>query len=135
MWRFILIGLLFGVALTQGEVISWYRIVEMFQFRSFHMYGIIGSAVALGALFLQLAKRLNWKSTHGAAFDIFKFQGNWKRYFFGGSIFGIGWAMTGGCPGPMFIMVGAGLWPILIAIVGGVLGTLAYAAVRKHLPH
>ena len=135
MWRFVLIGMVFGVALTQGEVVSWYRITEMFQFDSFHMYGVIGSAVVVGALFLQIAKAKNWQSTAGKPFDIFHYDGNWKRYLIGGTIFGMGWAMTGACPGPMFILAGAGVWPILVAILGGILGTLVYAAVRKHLPH
>jgi len=135
MWRFILIGILFGLALAQGEVVSWYRIAEMFQFDSFHMYGVIGSAVVLGALFLQLAKAKNWTAVTGQPLDIFHYQGNWKRYLLGGTFFGIGWAITGACPGPMFILVGAGVWPIFIAIIGGILGTLVYAAVRKHLPH
>ena len=135
MWRFVLIGMVFGVALTQGEVVSWYRITEMFQFDSFHMYGVIGSAVVVGALFLQIAKAKNWQSAAGKPFDIFRYDGNWKRYLIGGTIFGMGWAMTGACPGPMFILAGAGVWPILVAILGGILGTLVYAAVRKHLPH
>ena len=135
MWRFLLIGVLFGVALTQGEVVSWYRIAEMFQFDSFHMYGVIGSAVVLGAVFLRIAQARNWQSIAGKPFDVFRYQGNWKRYLLGGTIFGAGWAMTGACPGPMFILAGAGIWPILVAILGGILGTLAYAAVRKHLPH
>lgn len=135
MWRFLLIGVLFGVALTQGEVVSWYRIAEMFQFDSFHMYGVIGSAVVLGAVFLRIAQSRNWQSIAGKPFDVFRYQGNWKRYLLGGTIFGAGWAMTGACPGPMFILAGAGIWPILVAILGGILGTLAYAAVRKHLPH
>jgi len=135
MWRFILIGMVFGVALTQGEVVSWYRITEMFQFDSFHMYGVIGSAVVVGALFLQIAKVKNWHSVAGKPFDVFRYEGNWKRYLIGGTIFGMGWAVTGACPGPMFILAGAGVWPILVAILGGILGTLAYAAVRKHLPH
>lgn len=135
MWRFVLIGMVFGVALTQGEVVSWYRITEMFQFDSFHMYGVIGSAVVVGALFLQIAKAKNWQSAAGKPFDIFRYDGNWKRYLLGGTIFGMGWAITGACPGPMFILAGAGVWPILVAILGGILGTLVYAAVRKHLPH
>lgn len=135
MWRFVLIGMVFGVALTQGEVVSWYRITEMFQFDSFHMYGVIGSAVVVGALFLQIAKAKNWQSAAGKPFDIFRYEGNWKRYLIGGTIFGMGWAMTGACPGPMFILAGAGVWPILVAILGGILGTLVYAVVRKHLPH
>ncbi len=127
--------MVFGVALTQGEVVSWYRITEMFQFDSFHMYGVIGSAVVVGALFLQIAKVKNWHSAAGKPFDVFRYEGNWKRYLIGGTIFGMGWAVTGACPGPMFILAGAGVWPILVAILGGILGTLAYAAVRKHLPH
>lgn len=135
MWRFILIGILFGVALTQGEIISWYRIAEMFQFQSFHMYGVIGSAVILGAIFLQLAKKLGWQSIEGQPFDIFEYPRGWKRYLIGGTLFGMGWAITGGCPGPLFILVGAGYTPVLVAILGGMLGTILYGVVRKHLPH
>lgn len=135
MWRFLLIGMAFGLALTQGEVVSWYRITEMFQFDSFHMYGVIGSAVVLGAIFLRIAQVRNWHSAAGRPFDVFRYEGNWLRYLVGGSIFGMGWAITGACPGPMFILAGAGVWPVVIAIIGGVLGTLAYAFVRKHLPH
>lgn len=135
MWRFILIGILFGVALAQGEIISWYRIAEMFQFQSFHMYGVIGSAVILGAIFLQLAKKLGWQSVEGQPFDIFEYPRGWKRYLIGGTLFGMGWAITGGCPGPLFILVGAGYTPVLVAILGGMLGTILYGVVRKHLPH
>ena len=135
MFRFVLIGILFGIALTQGEIVSWYRIAEMFQFQSFHMYGVIGSAVVLGAIFIQLAKRLGWQAIDGQPFDIFKYPMGWKRYLIGGTIFGIGWAMTGGCPGPLFILVGAGYTPVLVAILGGLPGTILYALVRKHLPH
>lgn len=135
MLRFVLIGILFGIALTQGEIISWYRIAEMFQFQSFHMYGVIGSAVVLGAIFLQLAKRLGWHSSEGKPFDIFKYPMGWKRYLLGGTIFGMGWALTGGCPGPLFILLGAGYTPVLVAIAGGLIGTILYALVRKHLPH
>lgn len=127
--------MVFGLALTQGEVVSWYRITEMFQFDSFHMYGVIGSAVVLGAIFLRIAQVRNWHSAAGRPFDVFRYEGNWLRYLVGGSIFGMGWAITGACPGPMFILAGAGVWPVVIAIIGGVLGTLAYAFVRKHLPH
>ena len=135
MWRFILIGMLFGIALAQGEIISWYRIAEMFQFQSFHMYGVIGSAVILGAIFLQLAKKLGWQSVEGRPFDIFEYPRGWKRYLIGGTLFGMGWAITGGCPGPLFILVGAGYTPVLVAILGGMLGTILYGVVRKHLPH
>lgn len=94
MWRFLLIGMVFGLALTQGEVVSWYRITEMFQFDSFHMYGVIGSAVVIGALFLRIAQVRNWHSIAGKPFDVFRYEGNWKRYLIGGSIFGMGWAIT-----------------------------------------
>lgn len=135
MWRFILIGILFGIALAQGEIISWYRIAEMFQFQSFHMYGVIGSAVILGAIFLRLAKKMGWQSVEGQPFDIFEYPKGWKRYLIGGTMFGMGWAITGGCPGPLFILLGAGYTPVLVAILGGMLGTILYALVRKYLPH
>lgn len=135
MWRFILIGMLFGIALAQGEIISWYRIYEMFNFESFHMYGVIGSAVVLGAIFIKIAQIKGWQTVEGKPFDIFRYPMGWKRYLLGGTIFGMGWAITGACPGPMFILVGAGYLPVLVAILGGMLGTILYALIRKHLPH
>lgn len=133
--KFLLAGTLFGIIMTKAQVISWYRIYEMFQFDSFHMYGIIGSAVILGVIMVQLIKRSNMKSLYG---DPIKFSPKLMsvpRYLIGGTIFGLGWALAGACPGPMFVLLGFGYMPILIVIGGALLGTLAYGMLRSKLPH
>jgi len=136
MVRIFLLGILFGIALTMGEVISWFRIQEMFRFDSFHMYGIIGSAVLLGAAFHLMAKRRGWLAKGGQPLDIYRYSTDrWKSYLFGGTVFGMGWAVTGACPGPLFIAFGAGFWPISLAILGALLGTLLYGILRSNLPH
>jgi uncharacterized protein len=134
MIRFFILGIVFGLALTMGEVISWFRIQEMFQFQSFHMYGIIGSAVVLGAVFHRLAARFGWKSIAGQTLDVFHYAKGWKNYLFGGAVFGLGWSVTGACPGPLFIGLGAGFLPIGIALFGALLGTLIYGLVADKLP-
>jgi uncharacterized membrane protein YedE/YeeE len=135
MWIFLILGILFGLTLTQAEIVSWYRIAEMFQFDSFHMYGVIGSAVVLGVVFLQIARVMGWKSVEGQPFAIYRYPMGWKRFLFGGAVFGMGWAITGACPGPLFILVGAGYTPVLIALLGAVLGTFVYGLIRHRLPH
>jgi hypothetical protein len=135
MWIFLILGILFGLTLTQAEIVSWYRIAEMFQFDSFHMYGVIGSAVVLGVVFLQIARVMGWKSVEGQPFAIYRYPMGWKRFLFGGAIFGMGWAITGACPGPLFILVGAGYTPVLIALLGAILGTFVYGLIRDRLPH
>ena len=113
-----------------------FRIYEMFRFESFHMYGVIGSAVTLGAIFHLLAKRLGWNATTGRPLDIYRYSAqHWKSYLLGGTVFGMGWALTGACPGPLFITLGAGYFPILVAIVGALLGTLLCGILRDRLPH
>lgn len=135
MLRIFILGIIFGITLTMGEVISWFRIQEMFQFASFHMYGVIGSAVALGVVFNLIAKRMGWMAESGQPLDIFRYEFGWKRYLLGGAVFGMGWAITGACPGPLFITLGAGYLPIVIAIVGALLGTFLYGLVMRNLPH
>jgi uncharacterized membrane protein YedE/YeeE len=134
-WPFLLIGILFGIIMTKSEAISWYRIQEMFRFESFHMYGIIGVAVVAGALLLQMIKRFNWQTYMGTAMDLNPKEKTFWRYLIGGTIFGLGWAMTGACPGPLYVLVGNGLLVILVVILSAVFGTLIYGAVRKYLPH
>ena len=135
MLRLYLLGSIFGITLTMGEVISWFRIQEMFRFESFHMYGVIGAAVVLGVLFNLAAKRAQWKAEGGKPLDIYQYESGWKRYLLGGTVFGMGWAITGACPGPLFITLGAGYWPIVIAIIGALIGTFLYGIVMRNLPH
>ena len=133
--KYIFIGILFGIIMTKSEAVSWFRIQEMFRFESFHMYGIIGTAVILGAIAIHLAKRFNMKTIAGDKPTYTIKQGSIFRLIVGGSIFGLGWAMTGACPGPMFVLVGHGVWSILIVIASALLGTFLYGIVKKRLPH
>lgn len=131
----LLFGILFGIILTKGEIISWYRIVEMFHFDSFHMFGTILSAIALSAVFILVAKKFNWKALDGGQLRFANYPKGWKKYIFGGIVFGFGWALIGACPAPLFIILGNGYYPILLAIVGALAGTLIYGAIRHKLPH
>ena len=131
-----LLGLLFGVVLVQSQVVSWFRIQEMFRFDSFHMYGIIGSAIAVAALSLQLIKRLGLKTLHGETIAIPpKEWGRGTRYWAGGILFGFGWALLGACPGPMFALLGGGVTVMLVALLSALVGTWLYGALRPRLPH
>lgn len=132
---YLLIGILFGITMFKSEAASWFRIYEMFQMQSFHMYGIIGSAVGLGIVITYLIKRFKVKSAYGEEIKFIPKNKSVSRYLFGGIIFGLGWALAGACPGPMFTLVGAGFAPILIVIVFAVLGTFLYGIVRDKLPH
>ncbi len=134
-FKYLVLGTIFGIALTKAEVVSWYRIYEMFKFQSFHMYGVIGSAVVLGIIFTQIIKRIRMKSMSGDVIDIPPKRFSYPRYLIGGAIFGLGWAMTGACPGPMFILVGNGYLVVLVAIASGLLGTYVYGRIRHKLPH
>lgn len=133
--KFVFVGFIFGVILSKGEIISWYRIYEMFWFESFHMYGVIGSAVVIGILGIQLIKRYDTKSIEGQVIEILPKKKSIYRYLIGGTIFGLGWAMTGACPGPMFILLGKGIYAIFIVIIGAVFGTFMYGILSKYLPH
>lgn len=131
----LILGLLFGLILVKAEVLSWFRIQEMFAFQSFHMYGIIGSAVGVGALSVFLIRRMKVKSLEG---NVITLQDKAPRYtsaYLGGTLFGLGWAMTGACPGPMYALVGSGTTVMLLAVLAGVLGVYVYAALRDKLPH
>lgn len=133
--KFFTIGILFGIVMTKSEAISWFRIQEMFRFESFHMYGIIGTAVIVGALCIALLKKFNVESVEGLPLALRPKQWSVPRYLLGGTIFGLGWAMTGACPGPMFTLVGHGVWSMLLVILSAIAGTYVYGAVRRHLPH
>jgi len=114
---YLTIGIFFGIILFKSEAASWFRIYEMFHFASFHMYGIIGSAVGLGIIAIQFIKRKNVKSVDGEPITVIPKEKGFKRYLIGGIIFGLGWALAGACPGPMFVLLGAGFLPIIITIV------------------
>jgi uncharacterized protein len=131
---FLFVGILFGIVMTKSEAISWYRIQEMFLFESFHMYGIIGVAVVLGALMKFIMKKTNFKTIDGEE-SVFKPKENGVRNIIGGTIFGLGWAMTGACPGPLYTLVGHGYFIILVIIASAVLGAFTYGVFRSKLPH
>ena len=134
--RYLIIGILFGILLTKSEVISWFRIQEMFRFQSFHMYGIIGSAVIVAALSVALIKRFNIKTVSGQEIHIPpKQMGKGTRYWLGGTFFGIGWAMTGACPGPIFALIGNGVTVMLVTLLSALVGTWVYGYLRPRLPH
>ncbi|MFD2564332.1 DUF6691 family protein [Aquimarina rubra] len=132
---YLAIGIFFGIVLFKSEAASWFRIYEMFQFASFHMYGIIGSAVGLGIIVVQLIKRFSIKSIYGEKISIAPKEKSYSRYILGGIIFGLGWALAGACPGPMFVLAGAGYLPILIVIAASIVGTFLYGLLRDKLPH
>jgi uncharacterized membrane protein YedE/YeeE len=133
--KYFLVGFLFGIVLTKSEAVSWYRIYEMFQFQSFHMYGIIGVAVATGVVGIQIIKRKNIKDINGLPIEILDKENNSVRYLVGGISFGLGWALVGSCPGPIFILIGAGFMPVVIVLIGALIGTIIYGALRSKLPH
>jgi len=133
--KFLLTGILFGIVMTKSEAISWFRIQEMFRFESFHMYGIIGTAVILGAIMVALVKKMHGKTINGEEIKFNPKNMSIPRYLFGGTIFGLGWAMTGACPGPMFTLLGHGIWSILLVIISSIFGTYLYGALRSRLPH
>lgn len=131
----LVLGTLFGLILVKAEVLSWFRIQEMFAFQSFHMYGIIGSAVVVGALSVFLIRTLKVKSLEGNLIELKDKAPRYTSAYVGGTVFGLGWAMTGACPGPMYALIGSGTTIMVLAVVAGVLGVLTYAALRDKLPH
>ncbi|NRB61123.1 MAG: YeeE/YedE family protein [Winogradskyella sp.] len=133
--KFLFVGIFFGIVLVKSEAISWFRIYEMFRFQSFHMYGIIGTAIATGVLFLQFSKKLNWQTLEGKSILVPKKDKGIVRYLVGGSIFGLGWGLIGACPGPIYIMVGAGYMSFIIVLIAAILGTFIYGLLRDKLPH
>lgn len=127
-------GILFGIVLVKSQVISWFRIQEMFRLQSFHMYGVIGSAVAVGMLSVWLIKKFQVKTIHGETIEFHPKQFN-KGNIIGGLLFGFGWAMTGACPGPLFAQLGAGAWVVVVTILSAIAGTWVYGFFRERLPH
>lgn len=133
--KYLIVGFVFGIVLTKSEAISWYRIYEMFQFQSFHMYGIIMVAVLTGVIGIQIIKRKNVKDIKGQLIEIQDKDKSSTRYWVGGLFFGFGWALVGACPGPIFILLGAGFWSVLIVLFGALLGTYIYGVLKNKLPH
>jgi uncharacterized membrane protein YedE/YeeE len=132
--KFLILGILFGIILTKSEVISWFRIQEMFRFDSIHMYGIIGLAILVGAISIQIIKKFNIRTFYGEEIQ-FEARPFHKGAIYGGIIFGAGWALTGACPGPLFALVGNGYGVILVALFFALLGTWTYGYFQNRLPH
>lgn len=132
--KYMVMGIAFGIVFVKAEIISWFRIQEMFRFQSFHMYGVIGSAVVVGVISVWLIKRFNIKTIDGEEikFNIKTFN---KGQIYGSLLFGFGWAITGACPGPLFAQIGAGTTVVIITLLSAIFGTWVYGAIREKLPH
>jgi uncharacterized membrane protein YedE/YeeE len=135
LFRFFAVGMLFGIVLTKSEAVSWYRIYEMFMFQSFHMYGIIGVAVFTGLCGILIIKKKGIKDFKGQPIEILDKEKGFIRYVIGGILFGLGWALVGSCPGPIFILLGAGIPSVAIVLFGALLGTFVYGMIKDKLPH
>ena len=133
-FKYAVAGILFGITLTKAEVISWFRIQEMFRLQSFHMFGVIGAAVAVGALSVLIIKKLKIKTIYGEEIDLHPKPFN-KGQIIGGLLFGFGWAMTGACPGPLFAQIGTGATVIAVSLFSAIAGTWVYGLLRNKLPH
>ncbi len=132
--KYLITGILFGIILVKSEVISWFRIQEMFRFESFHMYGVIGSAVIVGIISLQVIKKFKIKTIYGEKIDLRQKKFN-KGQVYGGLAFGFGWALTGACPGPLFAQIGAGASVVIVTLLSAIAGTWFYGLLRDKLPH
>jgi uncharacterized membrane protein YedE/YeeE len=133
--KFLSVGIVFGIVMAKSEAISWYRIQEMFRFQAFHMYGIIGTAVVLGVIGVFLIKKFQLRDFHGNPIVFYPKDKSYKRYILGGSIFGLGWALSGACPGPMVVNIGYGFIPMITLFLFAIVGTYLYAVVKNWLPH
>jgi hypothetical protein len=133
-FKYLAVGIVFGVVFVKAEIISWFRIQEMFRFQSFHMYGVIGTAVVVGAISVFLIKKFKIKTIHGEEITFSDKTFN-KGQIYGGLLFGFGWAITGACPGPLFAQLGTGVWAISIVILSALAGTWVYGKFRDQLPH
>lgn len=132
--KYLAVGLLFGIVFVKAEIISWFRIQEMFRFQSFHMYGIIGSAVVVGLISVLIIKKFNIKTIYGEEVEFHPKAFN-KGNIIGGLLFGFGWAITGACPGPLFAQIGSGSTVIIITLLSAIVGTWTYGLIRDKLPH
>lgn len=132
---YLVLGVIFGITMYKAETASWFRIVEMFRFQSFHMYGFIGSALVIGVIGTQLLKKKRVKDVEGQPIVIHPKEKSVYRYLFGGIAFGLGWALIGACPGPIFVLLGAGTYSMIIIILAALTGTWLYGILRNKLPH
>jgi uncharacterized protein len=132
--KYLFIGVLFGIILVKSEVISWFRIQEMFRLESFHMYGVIGSAVVTGIISVFIIKKCNVKTIYGEKIKLYPKKFN-KGQIYGGLIFGFGWALTGACPGPLFAQIGTGALVVMVTLFSAIAGTWVYGLLRERLPH
>jgi uncharacterized membrane protein YedE/YeeE len=132
--KYLMIGLLFGIILVKSEVISWFRIQEMFRLQAFHMYGVLGSAIVVGMVSVLIIKRFKIKTISGGDVIIPKKEFQWGNVY-GGLIFGLGWAITGACPGPLFALIGSGFLVIAVTLFSAIAGTWVYGLVREKLHH
>lgn len=133
-FKYAIVGIIFGIVFVKAEIISWFRIQEMFRFQSFHMFGVIGTAVVVGLISVQIIKRFHLKTLSGDSISINSKSFN-KGTIIGSLLFGFGWAITGACPGPLFAEVGSGYWAILVTLLSAILGTWTYGYFRDKLPH
>ena len=133
--KFLIAGILFGIVMTKSEAISWYRIQEMFRFQAFQMYGIIGTAVMLGVIGVAIIKRFKLKDMYGNIIQFYPKEKSVVRYLAGGILFGLGWALTGACPGPIVVSIGYGFFAMIVVFVFALLGTYFYGIVKDKLPH
>lgn len=132
---YLFLGVFFGIGMFKSGAASWYRIYEMFQFDSFHMYGIMGTALTIGVIATAYIKKNKVKDFSGNPIEFHPKSKSIPRYLIGGILFGLGWALAGACPGPLFAILGAGFFPVILCIIGALLGTYLYGLVQKHLPH
>ena len=135
LWTYLVVGMVFGLVLVKSEAASWYRVQEMFRFESFHMFGIIGSAVVTGLISTWLLRKFRKEALGGEPIQIVPKAMTWRRYVFGGLLFGVGWGLAGVCPGPIFALLGAGALPIVVVLLFALLGTWLYGALQTKLPH
>jgi uncharacterized membrane protein YedE/YeeE len=133
--KFLLTGIVFGIVMAKSEAFSWYRIQEMFRFQAFHMYGIIGTAVVLGVLGVALIKKLRLRDINGNPILFHPKEKSVVRYLAGGTLFGLGWALAGSCPGPMVVNIGYGYISLALVFLAAMFGTFVYGLVKNHLPH
>ncbi len=134
-FKFLVVGIVFGIIMAKSEAMSWYRIQEMFRFQSFHMYGIIGTAVALGVTGVSIIKRFQMRDVSGNPILFLPKDKSYKKYLIGGTIFGLGWALSGACPGPMVVNVGYGYTSMAVVFFFALVGTLLYGILKDKLPH